>query len=116
MSPSAYSPRKAAYPMTKTTARRVALVAAGTVAAFALAACGSDAKSVEQYKDAPVSSRNDTAAVVGTMPDGFNNWAAKCDGPNRVYTIFHFKTTKGTDDGAYGSIAVVPNDPRCTGK
>jgi hypothetical protein len=102
--------------MTKTPARRAALVAAGTAAAFVLAACGSDSKAVEQYKDAPISSRNEAAAVVGTMPDGFNNWAAKCDGPNRVYTIFHFKTTKDAADGAYGSIAVVPNDPRCTSK
>lgn len=96
--------------------RRIAILAAPVLAVLALSACGNDTKSAEQYKDAPVASRNDTAAVVGTMPDGFNNWAAKCDGPNRVYTIFHFKTTKNTDDGAYGSIAVVPNDPRCTGK
>lgn len=40
------------------------------------------------------------------MPDGFSNWASKCDGPNRVYTIYH-------GDQKYGSIAVVPNDPRC---
>lgn len=42
------------------------------------------------------------------MPDGFSNIASKCDGPNRVYVVFH-------SDSAYGSVAVVANDPRCTG-
>lgn len=41
------------------------------------------------------------------MPDGFSNLASKCDGPNRVYVIFH-------NDSAYGAVAVVANDPRCT--
>jgi hypothetical protein len=42
------------------------------------------------------------------MPDGFSNVAHKCDGPDMVYVIFH-------NDGAYGSVAIAPNDPRCTG-
>jgi hypothetical protein len=54
-----------------------------------------------------VSNRNNDPAVVGSMPDGFGNWAAKCDGPNMVYTLFH-------QDSAYGGISVVPNDPRCS--
>jgi hypothetical protein len=102
--------------MTKTSARRTALVAAGAAAAFALAACGSDSKTVEQYKDAGVSSRNDAPAEVGTMPDGFSNWASKCDGPNRVYTVFHYNNAKDTGGDVAGAIAVVANDPRCTSK
>lgn len=68
----------------------------------------SGCKATEPFKDASISSRNSEPARVGTMPDGFSNWAAKCDGPNMVYVIF-----KG--DNTYGSIDVVANDPRCTG-
>lgn len=31
---------------------------------------------------------------------------AKCDGPNRVYVVYH-------GDSKYGALAVLPNDPRC---
>ena len=80
-----------------------------------LAGCDANTKRVEQYKDAGVSSRNDAPAEVGTMPDGFSNWASKCDGPNRVYTVFHYNNDKESGGDVAGSIAVVPNDPRCTG-
>jgi hypothetical protein len=80
------------------------VVAAGAVVLL-LGATGCS-KLTEPLKDAPVSSRNSDPAVVGSMPDGFGNWAAKCDGPNMVYTLFH-------KDSAYGGISVVPNDPRC---
>jgi len=76
------------------------------VSAIALVACG--AKANEPFQDAPINSRNMAPAIVGNMPDGFSNWAAKCDGPNMVYVLFH-------SDGAYGSFNVVPNDPRCKG-
>lgn len=68
------------------------------------AACST--KSTERFKDAPISSRNSGGATVGTMPDGFSNWAAKCDGKNKVYVLFH-------EDSPYGGLAVVPNDPTC---
>ena len=59
--------------------------------------------------DAPVSGDADRSpAKQFQMPDGFSNFAAKCDGPNMVYTLYH-------GAGAYGGIAVVANDPRCTG-
>jgi hypothetical protein len=83
-------------------------------AAMLLAACDSDSKRVEQYRDAPMGTRNDGPADIGTMPDGFSNWAAKCDGPNRVYVIFHYSNNKESGGDTYGSIAVAPNDPRCT--
>lgn len=63
-------------------------------------------KFTEPFKDAPVSNRNNGPAIIGTMPDGFNNWAFKCNGTDGVYTTYHA-------DSAYGGIAVVPNDPQC---
>lgn len=69
-------------------------------------ACGGKAQ--EPFKDAAVRNRNGSAADVLTMPDGFSNVAAKCEGPNRVYVIF-----KG--DHTYGGIAAVKDDPRCKG-
>jgi hypothetical protein len=66
-------------------------------------------KGNEPFKDAHVSSRNNSAAEVGTMPDGFSNWATKCDYGNRVYVIFK-------KDHTYGSIAVVAQDPTCKGQ
>ena len=77
----------------------------GAVAlALLLTGCG---KASEPFKDAPRGQTNDEPADTMTFPDGFSNVATKCDGPNRVYVVF-----KG--DLAYGSVDVVPNDPRCT--
>lgn len=70
-----------------------------------LAGCGAK-KQTEQFKDAARGSTNSAAADIIEMPDGWANVAAKCDGPNRVYVIFH-------NDGAYGAVAVVKDDPRC---
>lgn len=79
---------------------------AGTVLSTAVA-CSN--KSQQTYNDAPRTAvQNDAPATVGNMPDGFSNFARKCDGPDMVYTIFH-------NDSPYGAIAVVANDPRCTG-
>ncbi len=79
----------------------------GCITVTGLAGCSD--KYTERYKDAPRSGQtNDQPADVITFPDGFSNVSAKCDGPNRVYVIFH-------EDSAYGSVAVVANDPRCTG-
>jgi predicted small lipoprotein YifL len=72
---------------------------------LALAACGS--KGQEPFKDAPKSDTvNSSPADIGRMPDGFSNYATKCDHGNRVYVIF-----KGDDNR--GSIDVVPADPTC---
>lgn len=77
-------------------------------AALVLLLTGCQSKLTEPYNDAPRASLNDKPADVLSFPDGFNNVAAKCDGPNRVYVVFH-------KDSPYGSVAVVANDPRCSG-
>ena len=77
------------------------------VGGLSMTGCGFDA-ATEQFKDAPRTKVvNDSPADIIEMPDGFSNLASKCDGPNRVYVVFHHS-------GAYGSVSVVPNDPRCT--
>ena len=85
--------------------RIVATAVAVGLSVATLVACGSD-KFSEQYKDADRGETNSTPADTITFPDGFSNVANKCDGPNMVYVIFH-------ENGAYGSVAVAPNDPRC---
>lgn len=50
-------------------------------------------------------------ATIIQFPYGFRNVAYKCDGPNMVYS-----GSAGADDTLPPSIAVVANDPRCTGK
>lgn len=83
------------------------LIGAAITASVLLTAGSCDTgKGLQPYQDAKVSSVNEAPALQGTMPDGFSNFAAKCDGPNMVYVIYHA-------DSAYGSIDVVPNDPRC---
>lgn len=87
---------------------RARLITAAVVAAAAstiLAGCSDKAN--EPFKDAPRHGTNSAPAEVIEMPDGFSNIAGKCDGPNFVYTAFH-------GDHTYASVAVVPNDPRCT--
>jgi len=87
--------------------KKIAL-AAVIVAVPTLMIAGCSAKQLEPLQDSQINERNMAPATVGSMPDGFSNWAAKCDGPNMVYVLFH-------SDAAYGSIDVVPNDPRCEG-
>lgn len=81
----------------------VPALAAVTVLTLSAGSCD---KATEPFKDAPRGASNTGAADTITFPDGFSNVASKCDGTNRVYVIF-----KG--DETYGSLAVVPNDPRC---
>lgn len=73
------------------------------VLAVGLSACQSNFQ--EPFRDAPRGNTNDDKADVILMPDGFSNVSSKCDGPNRVYTVYH--------NDQYGAVAVVPNDPRC---
>lgn len=70
--------------------------------------CGVGNKVQQPFKDAQRSGENSAPAETGTMPDGFGNWAAKCDGHNMIYTLFH-------GNSPYGGIAVAANDPRCGG-
>lgn len=87
--------------------KRIIIGLAGvTLAGIALVGCGD--KQREWMKDSPIAARDNTPADVFNMPDGFSNFAAKCEGPNRVYVAF-----KG--DANRAAIAVVPNDPRCVG-
>lgn len=67
----------------------------------------------ESSQDAGVSERDKgPARVIVNMPDGYSNVAAKCEGPNMVYVIYHGNSSEGARP--YGALAVVPNDPRCT--
>ncbi len=87
--------------------RSAALAAAAAVGVLLLAGC-TDGKAAEPFKDAPRSGNDNGApADLIRMPDGFSNAASKCDGPNRVYVLYH-------GDAPYGAIEVVPDDPRCT--
>lgn len=63
------------------------------------------AAALEEFNDAPVSGNNDEPAMRISFPDGFGNVAAKCDGPNMVYSAMN-SNGRG--------VAVVANDPRCS--
>jgi hypothetical protein len=89
----------------KINGKKIAVTAAG-VAAGVLMLTGCNDKLKEPFKDAGVSQRNDRPADVGSMPDGFSNYATKCDRPGiRIYVIFH-------SDFKYGSITAIA-DPTC---
>lgn len=83
--------------------KRISLAAVGLLlAVVTLTGC----KQTEQYQDAPVGARNDGPADVYNMPDGFSNWAEKCDNHGfRVFVAFH-------NDGSYAAITALP-DPTC---
>jgi hypothetical protein len=81
------------------------ILAVAGVCALAATGCSMD-KYTEPYKDAPRSGTNDRPAEVITMPDGFSNVAAKCDGHDRVFVVY-----KG--DANRAAIAVVPNSSAC---
>ncbi|MCG7524041.1 hypothetical protein MHW47_06240 [Streptomyces sp. OfavH-34-F] len=91
---------------------RIRTAAAALAAAVALGAAGcgtSGTKAQQPYMDAPKGTINKQPMDIVLMSDGFANIGSKCDGPNRVYVIFH-------KDDKYGSVAVAPNDPRCTAR
>lgn len=82
----------------------IAAVAAVGAGLFLTAGTGCEAM-VEEWNDAPVIKKYDHGAEVYSMPDGFANFASKCDvHGNRVFT-------EKIDTGR--AIAVVPNDPSC---
>lgn len=88
------------------THRRLALSGLAVAIVLPLTAASCD-KVNEPYRDAPRGAMNDQPADTMTFPDGFSNVASKCDGTNRIYVVFH-------GDAAYGAVAVVPNDARCS--
>jgi hypothetical protein len=89
------------------TARMRKLIPAAIAGALLFGACNTGlSKITERYKDAPRGRIDRSAADVILMPDGFSNVSSKCDGPNRVYVVFH-------SNAAYGAVSVAPNDPRC---
>ena len=82
----------------KLTRTHAVSAAIGGAIVLALAFLGGCAKITEPLKDAQVSHRISGPAEVGSMPDGFNNFAEKCDDHgNRIFVIFH-------GDGTYGSV------------
>jgi hypothetical protein len=89
--------------------RKAAVVAASVVLGVAVLT-GCDNKFSEPFKDAGRSGQDNNApAGVISFPDGFSNWARKCDGPNMIYSAYH-------GDKAYAAGYVVANDPRCTNR
>lgn len=87
--------------------RTTALLAVAAVSFVALAG-----SSCESHQDAKKGARDTGPADLINMPDGYNNVAHKCDGPNMVYVIYHGNSGEGPKP--YGALAVVANDPRCT--
>lgn len=82
--------------------KKIALALASAVLVVGVTGCSSF---TEPYNDAPIEKKNDGPAEVYSMPDGFANFASKCDSHgNRVYTT-------RTDGGE--AMAVVANDPSC---
>jgi len=90
--------------MNKKRIAAVAAVAALTVGS--LSACWGNHASNNQSVVQPTG-----PATIVQFPYGFRNVAYKCDGPNMVYS-----GSAGADDVLPPSIAVVANDPRCTGR
>jgi hypothetical protein len=91
--------------MNSTRKRQAVVATIGlTLAGGLLVGCSDKMK--EPFRDAPRGVNNGGPADTGSMPDGFSNYATKCDRPGiRVYVVF-----KGNK--SYGDIAVIA-DPSC---
>lgn len=86
--------------------RNIKIVAAIGAAIFGATVFTGCADIGEEYNDAPVEKKYDHPAEIYSMPDGFSNFASKCDvHGNRVYTA------RNNDKKA--AITVVANDPSC---
>lgn len=83
---------------------KIKMLVATMFAAAMFASCSLEDVTGE-FSDAPVSGSDDSPAEIIMFNDGFGNVAAKCHGPNMVYS------SKVPGDGR--SIDVVGNDPRC---
>ena len=68
-----------------------------------------------EFQDADVSGTDETPAEIILMPDGFGNLAAKCHGPNMVYSSKVSGSGFGADTGSGSAraLTVVADDPRC---
>lgn len=84
-----------------------------TLGALALSGLviGLSASSCDTHGSSDYGTVSHGPADVIEFPDGFRNVASKCDGPNRVYS-----GSSAASDSLPASVAVVANDPRCTGK
>lgn len=70
----------------------------------------------ETGHDAKKGTRETGPADIQNFPNGFNNVAHKCDGPNMVYVTNNAGSQDGSSTGGSGGVvAVVPNDQRCPG-
>ena len=94
------------YPLMTTRKAITVVLPAVAIAAAVMSLVAGCGKYAEPFRDAPTGARNTGSADTANMPDGFSNFASKCDHGNRVYVLY-----KG--DAAYGGIDVVPNDPSC---
>ncbi|MFJ8930621.1 hypothetical protein ACIRLA_28965 [Streptomyces sp. NPDC102364] len=84
--------------------KRAAIILGAATAALLLSGCSA---ATEEWNDAPVQYKDDGPARIHSMPDGFANWADKCDGfGHRVFT-----TREGVNGGGK-SVAVI-NDSKC---
>lgn len=89
----------------KSLPRKVKVVAP-LAAVLVVAGCGMGGdKATEPYQDAPRSGLDNSPALIGTMPDGFSNFATKCIGDVRVTVVYH-------GDSSYGAVSTVV-DPQC---
>jgi hypothetical protein len=84
--------------------KRAAIIAGAATAALFLSGCSA---MTEEWNDAPVQYKDDGPARIHSMPDGFANFADKCDGfGHRVFT------TRSTSNGGGKAVAVI-DDPNC---
>jgi hypothetical protein len=83
--------------------KRAVIAAGAAIAALSLSGCSSV---TEEWNDGPVQYKDDGPARIHSMPDGFANFADKCDGfGHRVFT------TRG--GGKAGKAIAVIDDPKC---
>lgn len=88
----------------RTIAAAVVIFVLIALCGFALSACGANHASTDTQDV-----NTGPARTVMQFPRGFRNVAVKCDGPNMVYSA----SRGGPGTNVAGSVAVVPNDPRC---
>lgn len=82
------------------------IAAAGLAAGvLALAGCSS---MTEPYNDAPIDHKVDRPAIVYSMPDGFANYAEKCDEFGNLVI-----TTRGGGKSGGKAVTVVPDTEAC---
>lgn len=93
----------------KSRTRKIVLACTAALGAALFLTAGTGCEDiVEEWNDAKIEKKYDHPAEVYSMPDGFANFASKCDvHGNRVYT------TRWGGEGQGKAITVVPADPSC---